>query len=129
VDTKAAAQRWANVWQSGWEEGDLEAIVALYADDAIFSSEPYRVPYRGREGVRAYVASAFAEEDGVRARFAQPIVTGERAAVQWWTSLVEEGRGVTLAGTSVLTFDRYGLVVDQWDTWNTIDERREPPEG
>ncbi len=129
MDTKAAAQRWANVWQSAWEAGGLEAIVALYADDAVFSSEPYRAPFRGRDGVRTYVAVAFAEEDDVRARFGQPIVTGERAAVQWWASLVEEGKGLTLAGTSILTFDDAGLVVDQWDTWNTIDERREPPEG
>ncbi len=126
---KAAAQRWANVWQSAWEAGDPEAIVALYAEDAFFSSEPYRASFRGRDGVRAYVAGAFAEEDDVRARFGQPIFTGKRAAVQWWTSLVEEGRGVTLAGTSVLSFDKDALVVDQWDTWNTIDDRREPPQG
>lgn len=56
-------------------------------------------------------------------------MTGRRAAVQWWASLVEEGKGVTLAGVSILTFDIEGLVVDQWDTWNTIAERREPPEG
>lgn len=48
--------------------------------------------------------------------------------MQWWASLIEEGKAVTLAGTSILTFDDDGLVVDQWDTWNTIDERREPPE-
>ncbi len=107
----------------------MEAIVALYAEEAVFSSEPYRAPYRGRGGVRAYVSGAFAEEDDVRAWFGTPIVTGIRAAVQWWASLVEEGRAVTLAGTSILTFDDDGLVVDQWDTWNTIDERREPPEG
>lgn len=107
----------------------MEAIVALYAHDAVFSSEAHRVPYRGRDGVRAYVAGTFAEEDDVRAWFGRPIVTGGRAAVQWWASLVEEGKAVTLAGTSILTFDDDGLVVDQWDTWNTIDERREPPEG
>jgi len=129
VDTAAAAQRWADVWQLAGEAGDVGAIVALYAHDAVFSSEPYRVPYRGRDGVRAYVAGAFAEEDDVRTRFGRPIVTGVRAAVQWWASLIEEGRAVTLAGTSILTFDDDGLVVDQWDTWNTIDERREPPEG
>lgn len=61
--------------------------------------------------------------------FGQPIASGCRAAVQWGASLVEEGKGVTLAGTSILTFDTDGLVVDQWDTWNTIAQRSEPPEG
>ncbi len=129
MDTKDAAQRWADAWQRGWEAGDAETIVALYAGDAVYSSEPFRVPYRGQDGVRAYVSGAFAEEADVRAWFGQPIATGGRAAVQWWASLVEEGKGVTLAGTSILTFDSDGLVVGQWDSWNTIDERREPPEG
>lgn len=102
--------------------------MALYAEDASYSSEPYRIPFRGRDGARAYVAGAFAEEDDVCAWFGRPIVTGSRAAVQWWASLVEEGKGVTLAGISILTFDAEGLVVDQWDTWNTIAVRREPPE-
>ncbi len=57
-------------------------------------------------------------------------MTGRRAAVQWWASLVEDGKAVTLAGTSILTFDAEGPVVDQWDTWNVLDDkRREPPEG
>ncbi|MDQ3448570.1 MAG: nuclear transport factor 2 family protein [Chloroflexota bacterium] len=124
-----AAQRWADVWQRSWQTLDAESIVALYAQDATYSSEPYRIPFRGQEGAREYIEGAFAEETDVRAWFGQPVVTGSRAAVQWWASLVEDGKGVTLAGTSILTFDGDGLVVDQWDTWNSIDERREPPEG
>ncbi len=129
MTTSDAAQRWADVWQRSWEILDAESIVALYAQDATYSSEPHRTPFRGQEGAREYIEGAFAEETDVRAWFGQPVVTGSRAAVQWWASLVEEGKGVTLAGTSILTFDGDGLVVDQWDTWNTIDERREPPEG
>ncbi len=129
MDTKDAAQRWADTWQRGWEARDAEAIVALYAEDAVYSSEPFRLPYRGRDGARAYVSGAFADEEDVRAWFGRPVVTGGRAAVQWWASLIEEGKGVTLAGISMLTFDSDGLVVDQWDAWNTIDDRREPPEG
>ncbi|MBA3434949.1 MAG: nuclear transport factor 2 family protein [Chloroflexi bacterium] len=129
MDARDAAQRWADVWQRGWESRDTESIVALYADDAVYSSEPYRIPNRGQDGARAYVSGAFADEDDVRAWFGEPVVSGSRAAVQWWASLIESGQGVTLAGISILTFDTDGLVVDQWDTWNTIAERREPPEG
>lgn len=129
MHTREAARRWADVWQRAWEAREVESVVALYAEGALYSSEPFRVPYRGRDGARDYVSGAFGEEVDVRAWFGQPIVTGNRAAVQWWASLIEERKGVTLAGVSVLTFDSDGLVVDQWDSWNTIDERREPPEG
>ena len=124
-----AARRWATTWQSAWEALDVEAIVELYADGAVFSSQPFRTPYRGRDGVREYVSQAFAEEADVRAWFGEPVVAEERAAVEWWAALSEEGSEVTLAGTSVLRFDDDGRVVEQRDTWNQADGRSEPPSG
>ena len=97
------------------------------AADALMSTEPFREPYRGRDGVRSYVSKAFNEEEDPQAQFGTPIVDGDRAAVSWWASLREEGTDTTLAGTSVLRFNAEGLVVEQWDAWNVIRERREPP--
>ncbi len=31
MDTREAAQRWADVWERGWREHDAAAITALYA--------------------------------------------------------------------------------------------------
>lgn len=109
------------------EAGDVQPIVDLYAPGATFSSHPFRNAEQGRQGVRGYVESVFASESEVRARFGEPIVDGRRAAVSWWAELREEGETITLAGTSVLTFDDAGLVVDQWDTWDRADGRRPPP--
>ena len=127
MDVVEAARRWVDTWREGWERFDTEAIVALYAPDVVFSSEPFREPYRGRDGVRAYVNGAFGDEEAVRVHMATPIVDGERAVISWWTSLREEGADATLAGTSVLRFDCDGLVVEQWDAWNMTAERRDPP--
>lgn len=129
TDPRAAARRWAATWQRCWEAGDVGPIVDLYAPGAAFSSQPFRARELGRQGVRAYVEGAFASESEVRARFGEPIVDGRRAAVSWWAELREEGEEITLAGTSVLTFDDAGLVVDQWDTWDQADGRRPPPEA
>ncbi len=79
-----AAGRWAATWQRAWEALEVDAIVALYHPDCLFSSQPFRAVYRGRDGVRAYVSGAFAEERDVRAWFGIPLVDGERAAVEWW---------------------------------------------
>lgn len=126
TDLRAAARHWAVTWQRGWEALDADPIVALYAEEARFSSQPFRPVDPGRGGVRRYVEAAFAEESDVVARFAEPIVDGRRAAVSWWAELVDSGEEVTLAGTSVLAFNDEGLVVEQWDTWN-VDQRRRPP--
>lgn len=127
TSTRRAAERWVATWRAGWEARDPEPIVALYARHATFSSQPFREPYRGPEGVRAYVARAFAEEAEPRVWMSEPLVDDDRAAIPWWATLVEDGAETTLAGTSVLRFDEDGLVVEQWDAWNAVPGRRTPP--
>ena len=123
------AHRWATTWKNAWETLDTDAIVSLYAIDTLFSTEPFREPFRGREGVRVYVSTVFGEEEDPHVHVGNPIVDGARAAVPWWASLREEGKDTTLSGTSILRFDENGLVVEQWDSWNVIRHRRLPPEG
>ena len=127
TDAREAARRWARTWADAWERLDVDAIVALYSTHAVLSTEPFREPYRGAEGVRDYVSRVFGAEEDPRTWFGTPIVDGERAAISWWASLREDGADTSLAGTSVLRFDGDGLVAEQWDTWNATTERRAPP--
>ena len=65
-------------------------------------------------------------EENIECRFGQPIVSGDRAAVEWWGSWTEHGQELTFAGVTVLRFDDQGQVVDHRDYDNHV-ERREPP--
>jgi hypothetical protein len=126
-DAAAAARRWAETWERGWRDLDVEPIAALYADGVSFRSAPFRPPVDGA-GARAYVEQAFAEESGVElCRFGEPRASGDAATVEWWCVLREEGRLATLAGVSVLRFDGTGLVVEQRDYWHLAEGRHEPP--
>lgn len=127
MNIEEAARRWADTWERGWNEHTVESIVGLYAPDAVLSTEPFREVFVGPAGVRRYVAQAFAEEESAVARFGQPIVGADGAAVRWWATLLEHGMPTTLAGTSVLRFDEAGLVIEQWDAWNQSPGRRDPP--
>ena len=127
--TREAAANWAATWKRCWETLERDPIVALYAESITYSSEPFREPYRGRDGVRAYLDGSFGEESDVRAWFGEPVVEGDRAAVSWWATLNESGERITLAGTSVLRFDADGLATDQWDAWNQASGWHEPPAG
>ena len=129
MDTRDAARRWADTSKSAWEAKDTEAIVALYAPDVVFSTQPFRTPYLRRAGVREYVSQAFSEEEAVRVWVGSPIVEGDHAAIEWWAALLENGIETSLAGTSVLRFDDEGQVVEQRDAWNQADGRREPPDN
>jgi SnoaL-like domain len=126
VDAREAARRWAEAWTQGWEALDPEPIMARYAPGAVHFTQPFREPSRDATDVRAYVERALAEEEDPRVWMSEPIVDGDRAAISCWASLREEGDDATLAGTSVVRFDAEGLVIEQWDAWNQLPERREP---
>jgi hypothetical protein len=126
VDARQAARRWAQAWKAGWEALDPEPIMARYAPNAVHFTEPFREPSRDAGDIRAYVQRVLGEEDDPRVWMGEPIVDGDRAAIPWWASLREEGADVTLAGSSVLRFDADGLVLEQWDSWNQLAERRDP---
>ncbi len=125
MDTAAAARRWVEVWLHGWTDLDPEPVVALYAADAFFLSHPFRAP----EPVADYVRREFAEEDLPRPWFGEPIVEGDRAAVEWHAQVREDGLDVTLAGVSLLRFDAEGRCVEQRDTWAVEQGRVERHEG
>jgi hypothetical protein len=112
VETREAAQRWADVWERGWREHDESAIGALYAEGASWQQHPFREPEPG------YVARVFEEEESAECEFGTPVVDGDRAAVPWsaQTRLVDGG-SEELVGVSLLRFDGEGLVVEQRDIW------------
>jgi SnoaL-like domain len=126
VNTEDAARRWADVWTRAWPSREVESMVALYARNAKYLSYPFRDPDEGVDGVRSYLTRTLGVEDNIECWFAEPVASGDRAAVEWWASWTEEGEEITLAGTSLLRFDDEGLVVDQRDYWNQFDGRRPP---
>jgi hypothetical protein len=51
-------------------------------------------------------------------RFGEPVVDGDRAAVEWWGAITtRSGEVETIPGVSLLRFDDEGLVVEQRDVW------------
>jgi SnoaL-like domain len=117
VPAREHARRWAEGYERAWRAGDPEAAAALYAPDAHFRSAPFRDPDLGRDGVLAYTRAAYATEADQDPRFGTPVAAGAAAAVEWWTTTLEEGRPATLIGTSVLTFTPEGLVATARDYW------------
>ena len=89
-------------------------------------------PFRGPQTPRSYVEWAFGEEERAEPWFGEPIVDGDRAAVEWRAYVRENGSDVTLAGTSLLRFRGDGLCVEQRDAWAVREgrvERSTPPVG
>jgi ketosteroid isomerase-like protein len=102
----------------------VSAIAALYAEDAVF----YSHPFRERQGPAEYVTWAFEDQAAAECRFGEPVVDGRRAAVDWWAVITAtDGSVQSLAGTSLLRFDADGRVVEQRDAWAELDGRHALP--
>jgi hypothetical protein len=114
LETRAAAERWAEVWERGWRAQDAAEILSLYAPEAYFQSHPFRQAQTPSD----YIEPTMAEEESAECEFAEPIVDGHRAAVEWSaTTKLKNGGTEKLAGVSLLRFDPDGLVVEQRDFW------------
>ena len=74
------------------------------------------------------MAFVFDGQAEAECRFGEPIVAGDRAAVDWWGVVSSnDGSVETLAGTSLLRFDPDGRVVEQRDAWAGKPGRHELP--
>jgi len=113
METREAAQRWADVWERGWHDHNVAAITALYAEKAFWQQHPFRDPEPD------YLARVFAAEESAQCQFGTPIVDGDRAAVPWSAQTrLADGDTETLAGVSLLRFSPDGLVLEERDFWN-----------
>jgi hypothetical protein len=125
MDAQAAARAWVDAWRRAWPAADPEPLAAVYADDAVF----YSHPFRPRQSWRAYAEWAFADQAEAECRFGEPLVRDDRAAVDWWGVITtQDGSVETVAGTSLLRFGADGRVADQRDAWAGEAGRHELPE-
>jgi ketosteroid isomerase-like protein len=130
VSAEAAARAWVEAWRRAWPAADPEPLRAVYAKDVVFRSAPFREPHHGREGALDYARAAFADQDEfTECWFGEPVVAGDRAAVEYWAVPVENGREVTIAGVALLRFGPDGRVEVQRDYWALEPGGREPPPG
>jgi ketosteroid isomerase-like protein len=123
VTTEAAAWAWVDGWARAWPAADAAAVAALYTDDAVFRS----APFRDTQAPGDYAAWAFAGQESAQCRFGEPFVVGNRALVEYWAHVTVAGRTETIAGISVLRFAADGRVAEQRDYWHEADGRREAP--
>jgi ketosteroid isomerase-like protein len=131
MDPHEAARRWAATWTAAWQAHEVQPVVALYAEDCVHRSTPFRPPHRGRRAVRDYVAQAFRDEQRIdEVRFSTPVVEGDRAWVEYWARFLDaHGMPMTLAGCATARFDAEGRITEARDYWHLQDGDQSPPQA
>jgi SnoaL-like domain len=126
MNTEAAARAWIDAWERAWRALDAEPLQPIYTPETVHHSDPFREPGNPLE----YARWAFGEEEGEpEVWMGEPIVAGDRAAIEWWAVVVENGKQVSLAGTSIVRFDAEGRAVEQADYWGQAEGRTPPWDG
>jgi ketosteroid isomerase-like protein len=118
---------WIEAYRRAWEQADTPAAVALFTPDASYRSHPLRPTHAGSDGIAAYWSEVTADQRDPRVRFGDPIVDGDRVAVEWWTTMLAGGAPVSLAGCLLLAFAADGRCRDLRECWNLTEGRVDPP--
>jgi hypothetical protein len=126
---RAAVARWLAGYRRAWVRRDPDAAAALFTRSAVYQEQAFQPAYVGRDAIRGYWATVTSTQSDVELRYGKPVVSGRRAAVEWWANLRNGGAEVTLAGEFMLTFARNGLCRSLREYWFFADGRQAPPPG
>ena len=120
---------WLDRYRIAWETRDPDAAAALFTEDASYREQPYQDAFQGRSGVHDYWSRVTATQSDVVFRYGEPVTQGDRAAVEWWTTMRNGGVEVTLAGEFWLRFAADGLCRELREYWHFAEGHHEPHAG
>jgi uncharacterized protein (TIGR02246 family) len=105
-----------------WLAEDLDAYLALWADDMTFQSPAHAEPLRGRTAFRELVRRAYASARPVSFDFTHVAVAGDVVLAEWRIAVEarDGGRRIEWWGMSVAEV-RGGLIHVWREYWNPAD--------
>jgi ketosteroid isomerase-like protein len=120
---------WAEAYRKAWEERDADAAAQLFTEDAEYRDQSFTEPRQGRAGVHEYWSTVTATQSDVSVRMGRPFVDGNRAVVEFWTNMKNDGQDVTLAGALLLEFAEDGSCRRLREYWFFSPSATPPHEG
>lgn len=126
---RLVVERWIAEFLRCWRESDAEGVVGLFTPDAIYRSGPFRPAAHGSAAIRAYWIRSTGAQRQIRVVAGEPVIEGNRAAVEWWASWTEEGRPVTLPGCMVVRLTLEGRCEELREYWQFEQAERPVPDG
>jgi ketosteroid isomerase-like protein len=82
-DCRALGRQLVDTFGKGWEKGDPDLIMSVFAPDIVFLDAPFGEPRRGQEAVREYWADVPLHQSEVRFRSGEIFTTGPWFATEF----------------------------------------------
>lgn len=67
-----------------WETADIDGLIALLKEDALFPMPPMPVWYKGRESIRAFISATILAGDSVGRWHLRPVQSNGQPAFAWY---------------------------------------------
>jgi ketosteroid isomerase-like protein len=87
------------------EEEDVEALVAIHAEECEVGNVSVPETFRGHEGLREFWTSYLSTFGEMRSEFRNVFATEDRAALEWTTEGTSNGDTVSYDGVSILEIE------------------------
>ena len=130
AERAAACERWIERYRRAWETADAAGVVDLFTPDASYRSSVFREPCLGSDAIRRYWQRGAGTQRNVTVRMGRPLITADRVAVEWWTTMTDPDEGeITLPGCLLLRIAPDGRCRDLWEYWQVQPGWQDPPGG
>lgn len=83
----------------------------------------------GRPAIAEYWRRSLGQQRDTEVHVGEPLLSGRRAAVEWWAALTEDGEAASYSGTLFLTFDEDGLCRSLREVWTREPGHQRPYKG
>jgi ketosteroid isomerase-like protein len=116
---------WLEGYRLAWEQRDPEAVIKLFAEDAIYQETPFTQPMCGHEAIRQYWSRAVvAYQEQIWFACEILALTEVSAIAHWWASFVRVSNKVrvSLDGIFLLAFDDAGRCKELREWWVRKDQ-------
>lgn len=122
-------EEWLERYRTAWETADPDAAAALFTEDAVYRSSPFREPHRGHDGVHEYWTGATGGRSDTAVRIGRPITAGNRTAVEFWATMRDDDGEITVSGILFLRFAPGGRCEELREAWVRAEELLQPHDG
>jgi uncharacterized protein (TIGR02246 family) len=107
-------------YRQTWEAWDVEGFTELFSDQAVYVDHPTDAIAIGKDAVADFLRSEGLQQGQVSVELGNPIIDGNRVAVEYWVTRTNGNVKATLTGCLLAQLDADGRCARIHEYWFDI---------
>ena len=122
TDTRLLGRTLVDTFGKGWERGNVELMMSVYAPDAVFIETPFSAPLAGSEAIRGYWAEMPYNQSEVTFTSGEIFAAGPWFSTEFKCVFRRRRTGEWVAARGAIFCETAGELVSEmrmyWHRWN-----------